>query len=599
MSTPSTTSPSSSESAATELTDASPVPPQTPSASTGLSGGFDQSKKTGSQDNKLPSVGRLGKGQCDGRDEACTGGLVSMSHTGPVSQHALRRSPRSPLGDDQVSPSSVRHRQLDDCDLRQDVSNVPYTNGEERLQQVPQKTLGVHNILSPMEPRLLASGGNGHLPPAARPSESATPGQTVGSVRGSFAGTQAFTPAQPASISLPGTALGPMTPLGEPSSGRNSPTAFPFPAANSARPKASPTQHPRAISVSHVPSPESDGRQSLQNSSSAKRPFEDITPEDTRAEYSHLHPPPGAQAPLSTILLNHTPGRPLLVNPQTSYSPKMQAGRPFPSPPRESGSLWPETLRRHGMEGSLFGVDRQQALLALPGSEAPIPVQMDSSQASKKADRRRRNAKASTKLRNKKKIMLEEATKQVQKLRDEKRLMEIRIEELVRDRNGLPDIVAQMPSISGLAAGPPSATISTSNSYAETGSLASGPSVSMSYGDVLSNERPTQRRRTDDHPEYSLPPYGPPASGHPSASPTGLPPMPKSGYGGPSRPSSAASSASGERLPPLRVMEGRPPTGPPPGPGIQEQDPRTGQWVPFQPRVPETGWATRDTHRRA
>ncbi|EXM37382.1 hypothetical protein FOTG_01108 [Fusarium oxysporum f. sp. vasinfectum 25433] len=126
-----------------------------------------------------------------------------MSHTGPASQHASRRSSRSPLGDDQLSPSSVRHRQLGDRDLRQDVSNVPYTNGEERLQQVPQKTLGVHNILNPMEPRLLASGGNGHLPPVARPSESATPGQTVGSISGSFAGARAFPPAQPASISLP------------------------------------------------------------------------------------------------------------------------------------------------------------------------------------------------------------------------------------------------------------------------------------------------------------------------------------------------------------------------------------------------------------
>ncbi|EXK88678.1 hypothetical protein FOQG_08452 [Fusarium oxysporum f. sp. raphani 54005] len=392
-----------------------------------------------------------------------------MSHTGPASQHASRRSSRSPLGDDQVSPSSVRHRQLGDRDLRQDVSNVPYTNGEERLQQVPQKTLGVHNILNPMEPRLLASGGNGHLPPAARPSESATPGQTVGSISGSFAGARAF------------------------------------------------------------------------------------------------------------------------------------------RPPSESASPWSETLRRHGMGGSLFGVEGQQALLALPGSEAPIPVHMDFSQASKKADeKRQRNAVASTRHRRKKKIMQEENSKQLQELRDERRLMEIRIEELIQqrdfyreDRNRLRDIVAQTPSISGLAAGPPSPTISTSNSYAETGSLASGPSGSMSYGDVLANERPAQRRRTDDHPEYSLPPYGSPASGHPSASPSGLPPMPMSGYGGPSRPSSAASSASGERLPPLRVMEGRPPTGPPPGPGVQEQDPRTGQWVPVQPRVPETGWATRDTHRRA
>ncbi|KAF5703966.1 hypothetical protein FGLOB1_8784 [Fusarium globosum] len=557
-----------------------------------------------------------------------------MSHTGPASQHASRRSSRSPLGDDQVSPSSVRHRQLSDRDLRQDVSNVPYTNGEERLQQVPQKTLGVHNILNPMEPRLLASGGNGHLPPTARPSESVTPGQAVGSISGPFTGARAFPPAQPASISLPGTPLGPMTPIGGPSSGRNSPTAFPFPVVNSARPRASPTQHPRAISVSHVPSRESDGRQSLHSFPSAKRPFEDITPEDTRTQYPHLHPltgaptgppsamsdhgrlhsqplaSPGTQAPLSTFPSSHAPGRtqPPLVHSQTSYSPNMQAGRPFPSPgpPSESASPWSETLRRHGMGGSLFGVEGQQAMLALPGSEAPIPVHMDFSQASKKADeKRQRNAVASTRHRRKKKIMQEENSKQLQELRDERRLMEIRIEELIQqrdfyreDRNRLRDIVAQTPSISGLAAGPPSPTISTSNSYAETGSLASGPSGSMGYGDVLSNERPAQRRRTDDHPEYSLPPYGSPASGHPSASPSGLPPMPMPGYGGPSRPSSAASSASGERLPPLRAMEGRPPTGPPPGPGVQEQDLRTGQWVPVQPRVTETGWATRDTHRR-
>ncbi|KAL5592536.1 hypothetical protein FOBRF1_013562 [Fusarium oxysporum] len=287
----------------------------------------------------------------------------------------------------------------------------------------------------------------------------------------------------------------------------------------------------------------------------------------------------------------------------------MQAGQLFPSPGPRSGSAspWSETLRRHGMGGSLFGVEGQQALLALPGSDAPIPVHMDFSQASKKADeKRQRNAVASTRHRRKKKIMQEENSKQLQELRDERRLMEIRIEELMQqrdfyreDRNRLRDIVAQTPSINGLAAGPPSPTISTSNSYAETGSLASGPSKSMRYGDILSNERPAQRRRTDDHPEYSLPPYGSPASGHPSASPRGLPPMPMVGYGGPSRPLSAASSASGERLPPLRVMEGLPPTGLPPGPGVQEQDPRTGQWVPVQPRVPETGWATRDTHRRA
>uniref|UniRef100_A0A0D2YD38 BZIP domain-containing protein n=1 Tax=Fusarium oxysporum (strain Fo5176) TaxID=660025 RepID=A0A0D2YD38_FUSOF len=247
-----------------------------------------------------------------------------------------------------------------------------------------------------------------------------------------------------------------------------------------------------AQKLSHQPNLRQFLFQSLHGFSSTKRPFEDITPEDTRTQYPHLHPltgaptgppstmsdhrrlhskqpiaSPGTQAPLSTFPPSHAPGRtqPPLVHSQTSYSPNMQAGRPFPSPgpPSESASPWSETLRRHGMGGSLFGVEGQQALLALPGSEAPIPVHMDFSQASKKADeKRQRNAVASTRHRRKKKIMQEENSKQLQELRDERRLMEIRIEELIQqrdfyreDRNRLRDIVAQTPSISGLAAGPP------------------------------------------------------------------------------------------------------------------------------------------------
>ncbi|EXK78727.1 hypothetical protein FOQG_16627 [Fusarium oxysporum f. sp. raphani 54005] len=369
----------------------------------------------------------------------------------------------------------------------------------------------------------------------------------------------------------------------------------------------------------------------------AKRSLEDGTTEDVRPQYPNLHPltgvhtgPPSAmsdpgrlhsqlsiasprtQAPLSSLPLSYAPGpsQPPLVHGQTSYSPNMQAGRPFPSPrpSSETASPWSERQRGHGMAGSLFGVEGHQALLAIPGSETPIPVHVDFSQASKKADeKRQRNAVASTRHRRKKKIMQEENSKQLQELRDERRLMEIRIEELIQqrdfyreDRNRLRDIVAQTPSISGHAAGPPSPTISTTNSYAETGPLASGPSGSMGYGgDTVSNARPVKRRRTDDHPEYSLPPYESPASGHLIASPSGLPPMPMPGYGGSPRPFSVTSSANGERLPPLRAMGGRPPTGSPPGSSVQEQDPRTGQWVPVQPRVPETGWATRDTHRRA
>jgi hypothetical protein len=224
--------------------------------------------------------------------------------------------------------------------------------------------------------------------------------------------------------------------------------------------------------------------------------------------------------------------------------------------------------------------------MALPGRDTPILVHMDFSQASKKSDeRRQRNALASTRHRRKKKIMQEENSKQLQELRDENRMMEIRIEELTQqrdfyreDRNRLRDIVAQTPSTSGLAAGPPSPTMSTSNSYTEAGSLPSGPSEFMGYdGYALPSGRPAKCRRTDDHPEYSLP--------HKDI----LPVHSMQGYGA----LTGLFSESGERIPPLRAMEGRPPE-----PGVQEQDPRTGQWIPLQPRGPETGWATMGTHRK-
>ncbi|KAM5351239.1 hypothetical protein ACJ41O_003962 [Fusarium nematophilum] len=576
-----------------------------------------------------------------------------MSQTGPASRHASRRSSRSPVGDDQVSPSSTRYGHPGHRDLRQEVSGVPYTNGESRTHQVPTRTLGVHNILNPLEPQPLGSGGSGTLPPTIRSSDAEVPTSTPGSTPGPFQAARPFPTGQPASISLPGTPIGPITPLGGPSSERNSPTmAFPFPAVNNPRRKPSPNQPPRAMSLSHGPPPtrDSDTRQPppVPSVSPAKRPYENETIEESRSQFPGLHhhlpgvptgppsamstpgrslsqpiiPSPGAHGPPPALPPGSTPGlQPLPGIPaQAPYQPNTQLGRPFPSaaPLGEAASSWPETIRRHGIGSALFGVEGQQAFMALPGSDTPIPVEVDFSQASKKADeKRQRNAVASTRHRRKKKILQEENTKQLQELRDERRLMELKIEELTQqrdfyqnERNRLREIVAQTPSISHLAVGQPSPSFQTSNAFAEMSALGAGTQGSMSAqgygGDPSSGERPAQRRRTDDRPEFSIPAYGSPASGHAGASPGGLPPMQGMqsmqgmqgpGYGAPSRPSSAASSSGGERLPPLRVMEGRPPPGPAPG-QVQEQDPRTGQWVSVQPRATETGWATRDTQRR-
>ena len=110
------------------------------------------------------------------------------------------------------------------------------------------------------------------------------------------------------------------------------------------------------------------------------------------------------------------------------------------------------------------------------------------------------------------------------------------------------------------------------------------PTPSREYSsEALSAERLAQLPRLDDRSGYETPSAG--LSGAQT-------PMQGPGYCPPSRPTSASSSAGAvERLPPLRSIERPPPGHGPP----QEQDPRTGQWVPIQPRQYETVWATGPT----
>lgn len=557
-----------------------------------------------------------------------------MTQGGPASHHASRRSSRSPVDDDQLSPSSTRYAKSGSGEIRQELAGVPYTNGDNRSQLVPPRTLGVHNILNPSsEPHRLASGVL-NTPLTGRLAETELPP----SAPVSFATARPFAPGQPSSMSLPGTPVGALTPHGGPGSERNSPTTtFPFPAINT-RKKLSP-KAPRAMSLSQggQPSHNLDPRQhqSLPSMAPAKRPYESEVPEEHRSQLPGLHhslgmppspaggvPPPSRSHSQSMM---HSPGQhpsnlppstmpgrpqPQSMPAQAPMPPTMPATRSYPpGVPVSEGTPWTDMIRRHGLGGGgMTPGEPQQAYMTLPGSDTPIPVPVDYSQASKKADeKRQRNAVASTRHRRKKKIMLEENTKQLQDLREERRQMEMRMEELIQqrdwyreERNRLRDIVSQTPGISQLATiRGPSPNSARSSSFAERSPLVTGPSTHMpspqgGFSEVSSGERPTQRRRTDDRPEFSMPVYGTPTGVHPGMSPGALPPMQASGYGVPSRPTSAASSTGGDRipLPPLRGMEGPPPTAAGPG-QVHEQDPRTGQWVTVQPRARDAGWATR------
>jgi len=550
-----------------------------------------------------------------------------MSQRGSVPHLASLRSSRSPPGRDEASPR--QHVSATGNNDGRPENSVGPSDGFGRPQQQSSKSLGVHNILNPFDSR--------HMPPedAAR---SATESSGTSTLAGGriYATSRTYYPAPTAASSHPGTPVGGMAPRGRPpSSERNSPvTGYPFPPLNDARTGTSP-RLPRATSFSQaVPPREMESRrQSLLSSSSpAKRPYEVEPPEEQR-QLPALPPSLGTTLPAGHSIATPpaAPGHPVSRPPDAMYMsqppvlPRDAQGRPqsLPAHPQfqQSGVLsrpmsalagpeqesWSDAMRRSGMGSNIAPAEGQQAFMTLPGSDTPIPVQVDYSQASKKADeKRQRNAKASTRHRRKKKTMQEENMRLLQDLKDERQQMAFEVDDLKRqrdfyreERNRLREIVARTAGIHQHAAGPPTPPMRSIESLADRspGSRSHMPTPTPGYAsDPSSAERPSQRRRTEDRPEYTTSAYGAPASGPHQAMGPGV--GSSQAYGMPPRPLSASSSASGERLPPLRAMEGPAPVQGIGGRQPQEQDPRTGQWRPAQPRQYETGWATgaRKTH---
>ncbi|KAG6013374.1 hypothetical protein E4U43_007321 [Claviceps pusilla] len=277
---------------------------------------------------------------------------------------------------------------------------------------------------------------------------------------------------------------------------------------------------------------------------------------------------------------------------------------PLPSATRLADSPSAEFMRRSA-RGAAATLEGQQAYMTLPGSDTPIPVQVDYSQASRKADeKRQRNAKASTRHRRKKKTIQEGNIRQLEDLKEERQHIAEELEHMRQqrdfyrdERNRLRDIVSRTPNIHQHAAGPPSPSparsIRSNTDHSPVPrQLAATPAPGYG-GDFPVTDRATQRPRqskAEEQHEYT---------GGPGFS-SSLPPgamastLSQPYRTVPQRPPSAASSGSVERLPPLRAMEGQPPPSVQHvGPGqTHEQDPRTGQWRPVPPRQVETGWAT-------
>ncbi|PFH55687.1 hypothetical protein XA68_17822 [Ophiocordyceps unilateralis] len=519
-----------------------------------------------------------------------------MSQRGLAPHAASRRSSGSPAEDEEASSRQYVSRS-GGSDGRGGTAGLGMPEAPGRIQHPPPKALGVHNILNPSEPRTMASESLGSLSSRRRESESMVGGHTARA----YGVSRAFFPAQAGlgSHSAGGSTL---TPLRRPStSGQDvSTAAYLFSASSTPRETSSP-KLPRG------PVPHHEGEMRVpalaSTTSPAKRPYEMESPEEPRPLTGH-HPHTGralAAMPLmaTSPRMATTPhGRPHSLHAPRRFQPAVTPSRPLSvvAGGGDGPPPWSEVIRRSGMGGSMGGAEGQQAYMALPGSDTPIPVQVDYSQASKKADeKRQRNAKASTRHRRKRKMQQEDKDRQLQELKDERRQQQEEMEDVKRqrdfyrdERNRLRDIVARTATIHHHAQGPQSPSARSTGSQAERSPGQHGEMATPTQGyasDPSSVDRPMQRRRTEERPEFPAPAFGTSGGGPPPA----LAPLSAgAAYGAPQRPPSATSSGSVERLPPLRAMEGGPP-GPVPA---QEQDPRTGQWRPAQPRHYETGWAT-------
>ncbi|KZZ97588.1 hypothetical protein AAL_03552 [Moelleriella libera RCEF 2490] len=270
--------------------------------------------------------------------------------------------------------------------------------------------------------------------------------------------------------------------------------------------------------------------------------------------------------------------------------------------PADGSQSWADIMRRSGL-GASGVLEGQQAYMTLPGNSVPIPVQVDYSQASRKADeKRQRNAKASTRHRRKKKTMQEENVRQLQDVKEERQQL---VEELEytkhqrdfyrEERNRLRDVVLRVPSLHHHAAGPPSPTPTRSTgSHTEPSPVTrhATPATASAYpNESLTSNRSSQQLMAEERQEVGGLGFVP------TVSIGSLTSLANHGNGVMApRPRSAASSGGrGEILPPLRAVEG-------PLPSAQHialghaheqhgQDARTGQWHSLPPGRAETGWA--------
>ena len=542
-----------------------------------------------------------------------------MSHRETATRPASRQPTHSPVISPELANQPGRQFADDHSFCGEDAAKPKPNDSNVVHQHIPPKSLGMLNILNPSGPRQ-----DGSQTPYDAFSKLGQSGSTYST--GERDAPRQSGPGHSAPLSYPGTSTGNMGSVGASPNLSSPSTHFPYPNLTEPRRFLSPKM-PRPASLNFISGPRRDSDPRTQTYvpaiSPAKRPLDSGTTEEPR-DLRNLHRTPGlisaAGSPLTPPLprsLSQPTIGPLEVHQGATRAvvPRETQGLTYthvqvgqgPSSrqpaavgrPSEASESWTEVLRRSRIVGHERG-EGQQAFMTLPGSDTPIPVQVDYSQASRQADeKRQRNAKASTRHRRKKKTLQEENIRQLQELKDERQSLADEVETLRRqrdfyrdERNRLRDVVCRTPGIHQHAIGPPSPTPTRSTgSHTDHSPISQNHHAQMS-GQVFVPPPPVSERqghggRLEDRLSFSNLEFPPGMTHAGVVSPLGQP------SGGHGHRSPSYTVASGEKLPPLRALEGQASNAQYVATGhADEQDPRTGQWRPVPPKHIETGWAT-------
>lgn len=595
-------------------------------------------------------------GQCpDPQDPQREGERVSMSQRGSSSRPPSRRRSQSQSTVTHTSTSTLRagppYRDDRRVDPPREPRGMPVAPGDLPPRQTTPRTLGVHTILNPSDPREQHSGISPTVQRSGVAGDSSP--SSVGTRQYGVSGSPYQPYSQTSVYGTPGGSSmpsGPAPPIPQMAQ-QESPTATrPFPPALGAARRILTPRSPRSLSYSRVASPSTfadsqppfgvpspqlgrpGGAQdvasfaghhtSMPHQSPRTNP---LTPSTSASVASRSFSQPAfPNAPPFQFPQDHgRAGAASSPQPMTPTYPQGQYGlsqgtargySPHGGPPAEASlsSAIINALQTGG--GGPRGSEVQPHLTLQTNTGEHFTVPLDVHQGSRQADEKRhRNAGASARFRARKKERDKDMRDNLQRLENDNRELSRQNQDLQAERefyrterNRLRDVVMRTPSIREHAEqGPPSPRPtqvsaplggpvegSFTSSFAAGGSSASSSSpVAQQHPPPYSGEetleRPTRRRRTDPTAAEFA---TAPYTVRPVHSPGTLPPIVTQGYTGP-----IASAPSSARLPPLRFDQPAhsPTTTQAPGYGAQGSPlPLQTQYLPYGRPPHETGWAT-------